>query len=944
MCRINVIVLSAIVFLLIPTPSQGKYSGGTGDPNTPYRITTAADLNDIGKYTEDWVSHFVLTDDINLTGYSESNFNLIGVDWEDFFSGVFDGNGHTISNFTYNFSGPYNMGLFRYVSGSSAQIKNLTLADPNIDAGTGDDVGTLVGRILEGVTISNCHVRGGVVRGNYGNGTIGGLAGFNWGSMTDCSAEVTVSGYGNTGGSVGLGGLVGSNRGSISNCYVTGTVDGNDYYAGGLVGYNSDDGVISNSYAWASVEGTHYAGGLAGNNRGSIADCNAIGTVSGTWSTGGLVGFNRGTIERCYCQTDVTGDYETGGLVGASYTGSISNCYAVGDVNGGIYGADDVGGFIGRTSDPISNCFSDCNVTGVDHVGGFVGTSQNTLTNCYALGSVSGNERVGGLVGQNDSTISSCYSAGSLCEGASYVGGFVGINIGTGSIENCYSSCGALGDFYVGGLAGMNFNGSVTNCYSVGSVTANLFYLHVGALIGDNNGGTVTNSFWDTQTSLPATSSDGGTGLGTADMQMLSTFTDAGWDFNTPVWTIWENEDYPRLRFSRYEGAGTASYPYLIRSACQMQMIGSDSNDWDKHFKLMADIDLSAYPGETFNLIGNMDIHFTGIFDGNNHTISNFSYDSAVKHSLGIFSRINDPNAILKNLGLIDPNISAGGGDFVGSLVGEFISGTVIDCYSENGMISGDVSVGGLVGNNTGGTIERCYSTCDVLGNDMAGGLAGSNWDPVTDLTPLISQSYAKGSVVCTNDYGGGLVGFNMNAMISKCYAWGDVFADRHAGGLAGFSFLSTISDCYSVGSVSGGATVGGLVGYNTSGTVTDSFWDMETAFPATTSDGGTAKTTAQMQTESTFTDSGWDFSTPVWEICEGTNYPKFAWQIPVTGDFVCPDGVDFVDYSFFSNRWRQQDCGIADDCDGADLDFSDVVDWIDLKIFCDQFLDGTGL
>ena len=518
MCRINVIVLSAIVLLLISSPSQAKYSGGDGSTESPYRITTPNDLNDIGKYTEDWGSHFVLTDDINLTGYSESNFNLIGVDWEDFFSGVFDGNGHTISNFPYNFSGPYIMCLFRYVSGSSAKIKNLTLADPNIDAGTGDSVGALVGRMLNGAAVSNCHIQGGHVRANYGNGTIGGLAGSNSGSISACSAQVTVTGYGNTGGTIGLGGLVGSNRGSISNCYVVGTVDGNDYYAGGLAGYNRDDGVISNCYAWASVEGEHNVGGLVGSNWGSIFDCNANGTVTGTWATGGLVGFNWGSIERCHSITNVTGDYEVGGLIGASNLGSISHCYAIGDVNGGINEADHVGGFIGYTSDPISHCYADCNVTGVDHVGGFIGTSANNLTNCYALGSVSGNERVGGLIGQNHSTISSCYSAGSLTQGARDVGGFVGINLGTGSIENCYSSCGALGDFYVGGLAGMNLNGSVTNCYSVGSVRATLIYLHIGALIGDNNGGTITNSFWDTQTSLPVTSSDGGTGLSTADM------------------------------------------------------------------------------------------------------------------------------------------------------------------------------------------------------------------------------------------------------------------------------------------------------------------------------------------------------------------------------------------------------------------------------------------
>ncbi|MHC4528008.1 MAG: GLUG motif-containing protein, partial [Planctomycetota bacterium] len=340
MGRISVIGLSVTVFLLISSPSQAKYSGGTGEPNEPYRIATANDLNDIGNHTEDWGSHFVLTDDIDLTGYSESNFNLIGADWQSYFSGVFDGNGHTISNFTYTFSGPYNMGLFRYVYGGSAEIRDLTLVDPNIDAGTGNTAGALIGRMSNGATLSNCHVRGGYIWANYGNGAIGGLAGFNMGSISDCSAQVTVTGYGNTGGTVGIGCLVGSNRGLISNCYAVGRVDGNDYWVGGLVGDNSDDGVISHCYASATVEGGHDVGGFVGANSGTIYDCNATGSVSGTWATGGFVGFNWSTIERCHARTGVTGDYEVGGFAGASYMGSISGCYATGDVVGGISGAD----------------------------------------------------------------------------------------------------------------------------------------------------------------------------------------------------------------------------------------------------------------------------------------------------------------------------------------------------------------------------------------------------------------------------------------------------------------------------------------------------------------------------------------------------------------------------------------------------------------------------
>ena len=74
----------------------GTYSGGTGEPNDPYRISTPNDLNDIGNHAEDNDKYFVMVDDINLAQYTGTQFNII-----DSFRGVFDGNGHSISNFTY---------------------------------------------------------------------------------------------------------------------------------------------------------------------------------------------------------------------------------------------------------------------------------------------------------------------------------------------------------------------------------------------------------------------------------------------------------------------------------------------------------------------------------------------------------------------------------------------------------------------------------------------------------------------------------------------------------------------------------------------------------------------------------------------------------------------------------------------------------------------------
>ncbi|UCF44158.1 MAG: hypothetical protein JSV99_04365 [Planctomycetota bacterium] len=893
----RVVVFGVVVVCALCTGAFGQPWDGNGVEGDPYQIWTAEDMQAIGADSNYWDVHFKLMTDIDLVGYSESNFNLIGIDWNDFFSGTFDGDGHSISNFNYTFSGPYNMGLFRYVSGSSALIRNVTLIDPNTNAGTADDTGILIGRIRNGATVSNCHIQNGQIVANNGNGTIGGLAGFNSGNIIDSSANVTVTGYGNVGGSVGLGGLVGFNAGIITNCYVAGVVDGNDYWAGGLVGLNNDNGVISHCYATASVEGMHYVGGLTGENWGSISDSNASGNVTGTWSTGGLVGFNRGSIARCHSQTNVTGDHEVGGLVGASYTGSISDCYATGDVLGGTAGSDDVGGFIGRTSDPILNCYADCNVTGANCVGGFVGDNASTLTHCYSAGSVYGNERVGGLIGENRGAVSSCYSVGTTVEGEKYIGGLAGLNITASTVLNSYSSTNVSCTWIGGGLVGRN-NGVISNCYSVGSVSG---MTYVGGLVGRNYS-TVDNSFWNTETALPTTGSDGGTGKTTAEMQTESTFTSAGWDFTTPVWTIDEGIDYPRLWWEETQpvkyggGSGDANDPYLIYTARQMNAIGAEPNDWGAHFKLMADIDLSVYPGTSFNIIGNSITKFTGVFDGSGHTISNFSYNSTGIHYISLFGWMDGADSEIKNLGMFNPSVQTGTGDGAASLINRKSNGTVSNCYAINGNISGNISCGGLVGFNERGTISNCCFTGSVSGHGLTGGFVGRNDANVIDCyadSNVSNDDYATGALVGYNVgtisscfstgtvsghyYVGGLVG-QSQAGISNSYSSASVSGTSNIGGLVGVGVSGTISNCYSTGIVSGSANLGGLLGYEIDCSATNSFWDVNTSGQASSA-GGTGKITAEMQAASTFTDAGWDFNTPVWTICEGEDYPRLAWE-----------------------------------------------------------------
>jgi len=283
----------------------------------------------------------------------------------------------------------------------------------------------------------------------------------------------------------------------------------------------------------------------------------------------GLFGFiNNSTIENLgvtNISITATGnnDQYLGGLAAFVYVGcTIDNCYATGSVNGRWQ----VGGLIassgedGNTPNIIKNSYSQCNVTSSYWVGGgLISESRNdTITNCYSTGTVTAQGActyVGGLMGTSSSTVNNCYSSSPVTAGTGEnIGGLIGEN--SGIISNCYSTgfVNSTGP-KVGGLVGGNTNsGTVNNSYSVGAVTGTT---NTGGLVGYNTGTpavNVTNSFWDTETSGQAAGPGGGTGKTTEEMKTVGTFTNAGWDFvnesangNNDTWRIEDtyNNGYP---------------------------------------------------------------------------------------------------------------------------------------------------------------------------------------------------------------------------------------------------------------------------------------------------------------------------------------------------------------------------------------------------------------
>jgi len=383
-------VVLVFYLLAVATPAHAQYQSGSGDPNNPFLIKTPQQLNNIGLHPEHFNKHFKLIADIDLAQYTGEQFNLIGNDDEYLdpntapFSGVFDGNHHTISNFHYKSTFPQTVGLFAFVTGESALIQNLTLKDPNTQSETNSYLGALVG-LNKLATILNCRVEGGFINGPGK-----------------------------------VGGLICGNTGIIKNCFTNTNVSG--CVAGGLVAWNAGGEIyacISQGYTLGlpQLVPSHQpmaSGGIVGLiNTGMISFCHARGNVEGDWHVGGLAGLMIGsrpltinsTVTHCSATGNVFGNDKVGGLVGSAVRESTSIDYSF--ATGNVSGLSNIGGLVGEGSSNIHHCYATGNVTGNKSVGGLIGDNSvsryplGSTSYCYARGRVTGNYSSGGLIGRN---------------------------------------------------------------------------------------------------------------------------------------------------------------------------------------------------------------------------------------------------------------------------------------------------------------------------------------------------------------------------------------------------------------------------------------------------------------------------------------------------------------------------------------------------------------
>jgi hypothetical protein len=357
---------------------------------------------------------------------------------------------------------------------------------------------------------------------------------------------------------------------------------------------------------------------------------------------------------------------------------------------------------------------------------------------------------------------------------------------------------------------------------------------------------------------------------------------------------------------------------------------------------------------------------FSGSFDGKGFAIRNLTIRCGDGVSyIGLFGNLGGgmQEDVVCNLYLIDSRIDVGGeAKYVGLLAGAGY-GIVSNCHVSGiihagpdasflGGLSGimrsslylcstDIQlfgtggltdVGGLAGVLEGSNILNDILYCESNGlmsiNGSAvnvGGLLGRLETTVlcygdecmSFVRPSIDSSFSQGliTVGAGSMAVGGLVGHvtisvDWGGELEACASTREVVVGEGSGFVGGLVGKldyarngSTVSLSYAAGSITAGTSshdIGGLVGGG-GGKVWDSFWDVEASGQASSA-GGTGKTTAEMMTKATFTAARWNF-TWEWAICEGTNYPRFKWQIPTT-DWVCPDGVGIEDLVYLAQRW----------------------------------------
>jgi len=444
-----------------------------------------------------------------------------------------------------------------------------------------------------------------------------------------------------------------------------------------------------------------------------------------------------------------------------------------------IVGDKHTGALAGYNEGRISDCSAIGSISGTSRVGGLLGSNEGTLIRSFSTTAVQGSAAVGGLAGGNYARIEQCYSQG-MVHGNEIVGGLVGMNF-DGWIFDSYSRARPHGDSVLGGLAGHHIDGIIGRCYSTTSnygLTSDHAYNN-GSIEDCPRNESERLDFWYLKNGLGWNFGQqyNGGGGGRSYGNETSSGTSVIWvmDQGSPPRLAWERVN-PSIRYSG--GSGLPHDPYEIATFEDLIVLSNRENDWDKHFALIADIDLSgitwresliapAITSSPYSWDHSIPSTkpFTGSFNGQGHVIH---YLTIKGHGgLGLFGIVGT-NVIITNLGLTNVTLSGTGSNF-GALAGTVYGATITQCFS-SGQIEGSEYVGGLIGDFREGNLENCYSTVALTGKSLhIGHLAGRTGGDSTNC-------YGAGTITLTNPNppGGGRMKQSANALMADQLWTGD--------------------------------------------------------------------------------------------------------------------------------------------------------------------------
>ena len=495
---------------------------------------------------------------------------------------------------------------------------------------------------------------------------------------------------------------------------------------------------------------------------------------------------------------------------------------------------------------------------------------------------VRGNWGVGGLAGHNSGgAITNSYVIG-LVRGNNSIGGLVGDNYGP--ITNSYTNVEMLGNNYVGGIVGCNFyEGIITNSYTVSLI--NRSFSNSGGLLGyDSSGSLPINSYWDKDVS-GISSGDYGVGLTTEALQAPTTSTGIYSRWSIRDWDFGTREQYPALKYRDGTLMPNQRLNMADMTSCGIADIDQDNDG------LIEICDLEGLSAMRYQK------------DGSGYRTNGFATKITTGCAVGGckgYELAGDldfsEDASYTDIANKATWTTGEGWEPIGSF------GSIFD---GNGytishlMINRSTSEVGLFGSTVRGAeiVNAGLLSVDVQGNDYVGGLVGfhrhssiANSYAIGSVQGVratgvlvgyswhasITSSYAMGSVE-GRTYVGSLVGDSSYSNVTNSYATGSVNGHDYTGGLVGDNWYSDITNSYAIGSVVGIRGVGGLTGRNTQ-SITNSYWDKTTS-GMSGNDGGAGKTTTQLQSPTGATGIYSSWSTNDWDFGTREQYPALKYS-----------------------------------------------------------------